>query len=115
MNKKYKNLVFTDHALHRVSQRSLRKESIYQAVNDPERKYSQEEDKVKIVKTVNDRDYHIVAKPMGPNEWLIVSVWVRGEEDPIPLAWKIISFPFKLIWWLLKNVFLFLTKEKENK
>lgn len=103
MNNTYKNLVLTDHALNRVRLRSLRKEAIRQTLLDPDKHFPQKEGKIKAVKKINHRQYHVVAKQTGQDQWLIISVWVRGEEDPLPLAWRIISFPFRAVWWLIKR------------
>lgn len=101
MNSQYKNLVFTKHALARLSDRVLTQDVVYQTVNWPDKSYPKEKN-TKFIRTINNRLIHAVAAPIENNQWLIISVWVRGEEDREPLMWQILSFPFKLIWQLMK-------------
>ncbi len=103
------NLVFTNHALARLSKRSMTKKNVYLTVTQPDQKFiSQEETRegdqetVKFVKTVNQRNYQVVAQFLAKeNKWLIISVWVRGEEDPVPWWWRVIRCLFKRIKKLL--------------
>ncbi len=105
MSEKYKNLILTNHACHRLSDRSLRRESIYQVVNNPEKQFSLEEGKTKFIKTVNERRYHVIAKHLDDEQkWLVISIWVRGEEDRAPLSWQLITLPFKGISYILKQI-----------
>lgn len=105
MGKIYKNLIFTDHALHRTTLRSIRHEAIYQAVNNPDQSFNQEEDAYKFTKLINDRQHHVIAKKIDEDKWLVISVWIRGEEDPVPLIWQLLTFPFKVLWLLIKKSF----------
>jgi len=70
MDRTYKNLVFTKHALERTSGRVLTQDAIYQTVT----------------------------APIENHQWLVVSAWVRGEEDRESLVWQLLSLPFKLTW-----------------
>lgn len=99
----YKNLVFTNHAYGRSLSRSITKENIYQTVNTPNQKITLPDNKFKFIKEINDRQIQIIATKL-PNsqQWLIVSVWVRGEADRPSLIWQILSLPFKLGWLMLK-------------
>ncbi len=115
MAKTYKDLVFSDHALHRVSLRSLRLEAVYQSIHNPDKSFPQEDGKTKFIKLANDRKYHVVAKKTDQDQWLVISVWVRGEEDPVPLMWQLITLPFKAVWWLLKFLYKLLFNNKKTK
>jgi len=99
MSSIYKNIVFSKHALERMGKRSITKEKVWQIINHPDKKNSQ---KNKYIKTINDRKYHIIATYLPKEKkYLIISTWVRGEDDRQSIIWLIIALPFKLIWWLL--------------
>lgn len=103
MGQVYKNLIFTDHACQRLSRRSLRREAIYQTLQQPQRKIKLEDDKFKFIKTIRQRRYHVIATYLSQeSKWLIISTWVRGEEDRPSLAWQLLSLPFKLIFNCLR-------------
>jgi hypothetical protein len=109
MNKHYKSIIFTDHALERLEGRSITQDMVYRVVTDYSNKYPKG-NTTKFIKTVNNRKVHVVAQYLkDENKWLVISVWIRGEDDKTPLAWRIITFPFWLIWifikWLVKKIF----------
>ena len=101
MNRTYKNLVFSKHALARLKDRTLNQDAIYQAVSFPDKSFANK-DSTKFIKLINDRLIHVVATPIKNNQWLIVSAWVRGEEDKQSIIWQLITLPFKIIWWVIK-------------
>jgi hypothetical protein len=105
MAARYQDIILTDHADYRQSYRSLTKQGIYQAIHQPDKKIRIEQDKWKFIKTINGRPYHVIASFL-PNKqkWLVISVWVRGEDDRPPLLWKLITLPFKLLWWVINTV-----------
>ena len=100
----YKNLIFTNHAFDRLSLRSITQDAIWQTITYPEKKYPQDQT-TKFIKSVQDRRLHVIASWLTKeNKWLVVSVWVRGEEDKEPVVWQLITLPFRLIWWLIKKL-----------
>jgi hypothetical protein len=103
MSETYKNLVFTKHAWERIKDRSLSKDVIYQTVSSPNKTFHNK-DNFKFIRTISGRRIHVVATPIENNKFLVISTWVRGEEDKVPLMWQIISLPFKLVWWIIKTI-----------
>lgn len=104
MNKHYRSIIFTDHALDRLDSRSISQEVVNQVVTNPYKKH-QNGDTTKFIKKVHDRNIHVVAQYLSEErKWLVISVWVRGEEDKNPLAWRIITFPFWLVWKLTSSI-----------
>lgn len=99
----YKNLVFTKHAWERIQDRSVSKDSVYLTVSFPDKTFHNQ-DNYKFIKTVNGRRIHVVATPIENNKYLVISTWVRGEEDRTPLVWQLITLPFKIIWWIIKTI-----------
>lgn len=109
MDKNYKNLVFTNHAFDRIQSRTITQDAVYLTVNSADQKYKTDNNGVKFIKTVKGRKVHVVANYLEKeHKWLIVSVWVRGEDDKVPFVWSLITFPFKLTYklliWLLKSL-----------
>lgn len=99
MDKHYQNLIFTNHALDRIKLRTISQDQVQQVLSQPDKTFSNDKpDQIKFIRSLNNRTIHVVAKKLpDQKKWLILSVWVRGEDDPIPFMWKIITFPFKII------------------
>lgn len=105
MDKNYQNLVFTNHAFDRIKSRVVTQDAVWQTVNHPGKKFNQGQGSTKFMRTVSDRQVQVIATWLKPEQkWLIISVWVRGETDRLPLAWQIMILPFRIIWWLIKLV-----------
>ena len=116
MSKVYKNTIFTHHAYDRSSQRNIDPEAVWQVINQPHQKVAADEDKIKYIKKIKGRTYHVVAQYKADQQkHLVISVWVRGEDDQLPIAWQLITLPFKLVWWLLrKSVSLLFQKRRKS-
>ena len=82
MKRSYKNLVFTKHAWERLSDRSLTKDAVYQAVSFPDKTFHNQ-DNYKFIRTLRSRKIHVVATPIEENKYLVISTWVRGEDDQV--------------------------------
>jgi len=102
----YQKLVFTNHAWDRLQDRSVSLDLIWRTVSQPSHQIALEDNKTKYVREINGRPVHVVASWL-PHEqrWLVISVWVKGEADKVPLIWQLITAPFKLCWWLMKLIF----------
>lgn len=99
----------TKHALERARSRQMELYAIEQLILFPDHKKALGDDKFKFQKIINQRNYQAVATWLAKeNKWLIISTWVRGEEDRLPLVWLLISWPFRLVWrlllWLLQQL-----------
>ncbi|MFH2118225.1 MAG: DUF4258 domain-containing protein [Candidatus Paceibacterota bacterium] len=102
MNRTYKNLVFTKHALTRLADRSITQDAIYQVIATPDQS-SKQQANTKFIRTINNRLIHVVASPIKNHRWLIISVWVRGEEDRVPFMWRLLTLPLRLVWKMLQS------------
>ena len=102
-NNSYRDLIFTNHALSRLHQRRIDFNDIYNCLHDPEIKTATDKPSAyKFIKTVGNRRIHVIANYLAQEKkWLVVSVWVRGEEDKAPLFWRILFFPYYL--WKFSN------------
>ncbi len=112
----FRDLIFTNHAEHRLKDRSLRKEGIHQTIHQPSYKKKMDKGKIKFIADINNRQYHVIATPLPQKDkWLIISNWVRGEEDRVPLIWQLITAPFRLIWYIMKQIFQAIFGQKKTK
>ncbi len=79
-------IVLSNHAMERARSRKMELYGIEKLILDPDKKISLGEEKFKFLKNVSGRNYQAIATYLQKeNKWLIVSVWVRGEEDKLPL------------------------------
>lgn len=103
MSHVYRDCIFTTHALERLKQRSISEYAVADTVSYPDKKFPDGKN-TKFIKMIGGRKHHVVAhwKP-ADHKWLIVSAWVRGEDDSQPLYLQLLFAPFKLVWWLLKR------------
>lgn len=105
MTKQYKNIIFTNHALDRLKDRSINYAHIADVVNYPDKKFHTKGESWKFIKTINGRKIHTVATYLKDDrKWLVISVWVRGENDKAPFIWQLLTLPFRLIWWIFKKI-----------
>ena len=102
----YQKLVFTNHAWDRLQDRSVSLDLIWRTISQPTQQIALEDNKTKYTRELNGRLIQVVASWL-PHEqrWLVISVWVRGEADKVPLIWLIITAPLKFLWWLVKKLF----------
>jgi hypothetical protein len=101
----YKNLIFTNHAYDRIKSRSISNHAIYETIRNPDKQQRKSGESVKYIRRVTDRNYHVVATyKEDQKKYLVISAWVRGEDDRVPLLWRIVKFTFKTIWMILKKL-----------
>lgn len=116
MNREYHGFIFTTHALERLQARSVSQDAIVATLQHPD--WTRPEPKAnttKFAKTVDHRAIQVIATWLpDKKQWLIVSVWVRGEEDKEPFSWLLITWPFRVLVWLLKFLAGFISKKYRN-
>lgn len=105
----YQGMIWTDHVLSRMKLRSLTQDQVVAVMRKPDQTYpGQKPDTVKFIRTLSDRQIHVVAKLTDRQQWLILTVFVRGEEDQWPLPERIIFGTFHLlgrgIWAMARGV-----------
>ncbi len=112
----YRDLIFTNHAEHRLKDRSLKADCVYQTIHQPNYKKKIDQEKIKFIAEINKREYHVIATHLHQeNKWLVISNWVRGEEDPVPLSWQLISAPFRLIHFIIMQIFQAIFGQNDTK
>lgn len=107
MQREYQGFIFTNHSIDRLQSRSISQDAVVRVLQRPDT--TQPTDKpnsTKFIKTINSLEIQVVATHLPKQKtWLVISVWVRGEEDKVPLTWLLIALPFKLIYKLLRLLF----------
>jgi hypothetical protein len=110
------SIILTKHARERLKLRWINEDVIESVLRSPDRtEPGSKPDSVKFIRTLNGRQIQIVGTYLkDQGKWLIVSAWVRGEDDPVPLVWQVITAPVKLALWLIKKLFKSFIKPKSR-
>ncbi len=115
----YGQLIFSKHALERMEGRTISREMVRLTLANPDKTFPVQENakdfqdspKIKFIKTIHGRQTQVIASLLPDKKWLIISVWIRGEEDKVPLMWQLITLPFRISWFLIKKMyFIFFSK-----
>lgn len=89
MQREYRNVVFTDHALQRLKKRRITQTAVINAINTPDEQETEVDGDCVFKKRWQGRRYHVVAMWLADEgKWLVKSAWVRGEEDR-PVGWVV--------------------------
>ncbi len=82
-------IIYSSHAQVRMKKRRLSPISIDCSTKSGQQKF---------IKQQGSRLYHVVATYLSEQKaYLVISAWVRGEEDRPPLLWRLLTLPFTLI------------------
>lgn len=104
-------VILSKHALDRAKFRKMEIGAIEEVVLHPQKEIDLGEGKIKFIKRIAKRNYQVIATHLNKeNKWLVISVWVKGEEDRIPLIWQLLTLPFRLLWLLLKTTWQIVAK-----
>lgn len=79
---KYHGLIFTNHAMQRMSERGLYHDKAWQTFTYPDKKYAgKEKDTTEFQKRFNNSWVTVIAKQNDRKEWLVLSAWIT---PPLP-------------------------------
>ena len=106
--------IFTKHALQRLNERSISQNMAEMVLRQSDKtEPGKKPGTVKFIRRIHDRNVQLVGTYLDDQKkWLIVSAWVRGEEDKVPFIWQLLALPFRLIWWLIQQVIRQIGKKK---
>lgn len=92
-------LIFTTHAEERRRLRKIAESDIEKVLSLPDRSFpGKKPGTVKFIREIDDRQHQVVAKFLkDQNAWLILSVWIRGEEDRNWMS-SVFSFVKKILF-----------------
>jgi hypothetical protein len=100
MQRELQNVIFTNHAIERLKLRRISQQMVVQTVKRPDDSFLEDDGDTRFIKDIKGRNVHIVARQADePGKWLVISAWVRGEDDPKPLFVRILQ----AIWGLFKR------------
>jgi hypothetical protein len=77
-------LKFTTHALERMELRKISPYEVQRTILSPQKTFDDEDDKVKFIghELTLNRSIHAIGRFLPEeNQWLVISLWVRGEDD----------------------------------
>lgn len=81
----YFNLIFTNHALQRLSERRLSKELAWETFNKSDGNYKTDSGATAFYKKYDDFKTTIICKKNEKNEWVVISFWrdppATGTKD----------------------------------
>lgn len=99
-------IILSSHAKERLKKRQLSLWSLQDTITHPEKKISLGEGKCKYIKKQGSRLYQVVATYLPEEKAnLIISAWVRGEEDQPPLCWRFLTGLLKIIFLPVTMIF----------
>lgn len=101
------SIVLTHHAQERMQLRRISEAQVLATLQKPDyTQPSREQEEVLVsVKLLSGRKMHVVSKYLADeNKTLVLSVWVRGEDDSTPLSWQLITLPFRAITWVGREI-----------
>jgi hypothetical protein len=108
MQREHKNVIFTDHAMQRLKRRRISQDMAVNALRKPDRKQDEDDGKVRFVREINGRNVQIVARYLDDDQqWMVVTGWVRGEEDPRRWWVHVLLLPWvvlRMAWRVLRGV-----------
>jgi hypothetical protein len=78
----HKTVVFTKHARERLELRRIGEDMAIQIMRNPSTTLTIDDGKIKFIGKSMGAKVQVVGKPIPEqNKWLVVSLWVRGEDD----------------------------------
>jgi hypothetical protein len=84
--KEQQTLIYSDQASHQIILRDIPPELVQLTVDVHDYK-NKEGDAIQFIKTIKrggrTQKAYVLAQPLDESEWLIESVWIDGEGDPV--------------------------------
>ena len=81
MERKYLNLIFTNHAINRLYNRGISQEKAYETFKNPDGQLPGKiPGSVKFYKSYGEQRIEIVAKKNEQGEWVVFSCWSKFKE-----------------------------------
>ena len=84
MERKYLNLIFTNHAITRLYSRGISQEKAYETFEDPDGQLPGKiPGSVKFYKSYGEQRIEVIAKKNEQGEWIILSCWSKFKEKSV--------------------------------
>lgn len=101
MHRRYKELVFTDHALERLRQRKVDMGEVWATWRHPSKSYYAATKGAWVYqRNWGKRQIELVAKKNDQGEWVVLTLWSNylRYKPQNPLWWRILKWVWKRIW-----------------
>jgi hypothetical protein len=101
--RRYKELVFTNHALERLNQRKVAMSETWATWRRPDKKYYAATKQAWVFsRNWRHRQIEVVAKQNDRKEWVVLSVWSNYVKFRAKQSWLM-----KLLRWLWRRIIRF--------
>ena len=78
----HNTVVFTRHAKERLDLRRIGEDMVIQVMRSPSTTHRMDDGKIKFIGKSMGAKVHVIGKPIPEqNKWIVISLWVRGEDD----------------------------------
>jgi hypothetical protein len=94
---RYGGIIWTHHALERLSQRGITQDAALRTFRDPDKSYEKEKGSTAYVKYFGEQKVTLIGKKTEQQEWIIVSAWI---DPPLPGS---VDEQRKKRYWEYKN------------
>lgn len=81
MNNRYGGIIWTNHALERLSQRGITQEQAFATFKNPESTKIRDHGATAYTKFFGEKKLTLIGKVTEQKEWIIVSAWI---DPPLP-------------------------------
>lgn len=100
--REYGGMIWTNHAMERLASRRIPQSDALKVMQRPDQTFPGKKDNtVKFIRTLNGRKIHLVGSLNESKKWVVLTAFVRGEEDQY-------GFPEKYIYmfvdWLIDRI-----------
>lgn len=104
MERNFKGLIFTNHALTRLKERGISQGDAWATWNHPDQsRYAQAKGAWIYYHTFGERKIEVVAKKNERGEWLVISVWDRPVWEKEKKTEPLLTLLFKKFWSFIKK------------
>lgn len=118
----HQTVVFTKHARERRDLRSVSDDMIIQVMRNPVQIQKIEDGKIKFIGKAMGAKVHVISKPIvEENKWLVITIWVRGEDDAGNFAdsykrwgrrlWFLFPIPYLLVFIIIIVLVVIITQQ----
>ncbi len=107
--REYGGVIWTNHAIERLSLRRIYQADALSVMRKPEKTFpGKKPDTVKFIRSINGRRVHLVASLNEYKKWVVLTAWVRGEEDQYGFPEK---YVYMFVDWVVGKVASFFRRK----
>ena len=100
--REYGGIIWTNHAIERLSKRKISQANALKVMQKPDKTFPGKKDNsVKFIRTLNGRRIHLVGALNENKKWIVVTAWVRGEDDQYGFPEK---YVYMFVDWVVGKI-----------